>query len=68
MKALPLGQTPAQSMLLALGPQIERAADEALLRAARIQVRPRHRHLRPRRRIELAGGAMPALDDCIDAP
>lgn len=34
MKALPLGQTPAQRMLLALGPQIERAADEALLRVA----------------------------------
>ena len=47
MKALPLGQTPAQRMMLALGPQIERATDEALERSVSI--------------LQTAAGAMPAL-------
>jgi urease accessory protein len=47
MKALPLGQTPAQRMMLALGPRIERATDEALERSVDI--------------VQGAAGAMPAL-------
>jgi urease accessory protein len=47
MKALPLGQTPAQRMMLALGPRIERATDEALERSVDI--------------LQTAAGAMPAL-------
>jgi urease accessory protein len=47
MKALPLGQTPAQRMMLALGPRIERATDEALERSVGI--------------VHGAAGAMPAL-------
>lgn len=62
MKALPLGQTPAQRMLLALGPQIERAADEALLRAP---LEPLEAELLPSSQAApdrtSVAGAMPAL-------
>jgi urease accessory protein len=47
MKALPMGQTPAQRMTLALGPQIARATDEALERSVGV--------------LQTAAGAMPAL-------
>jgi len=65
MKALPLGQTPAQRMLLALGPQIERAADEALLRAplesGEAELLPSSQASQASQERISVAGAMPAL-------
>jgi urease accessory protein len=66
MKALPMGQTAAQRMLLALGPRVEAAADLAMRRASCAATDPHPWGVAERCAAEGAGsggiaGAMPGL-------